>query len=42
MYLDFLETGSAAARKAASVAVAALLVLLVALPLLAVGAAVVA
>lgn len=42
MYLDFLENGAPAAVKAASVAVAAVLFLIVALPLLAVGAAVVA
>jgi hypothetical protein len=42
MYLDFLEHGTAAARKAAAVAVAAVLFLIVALPVLAVGAAVVA
>ncbi len=42
LYLDILENGSATAVKAASVAVAAVLFLIVALPLLAVGAAVVA
>lgn len=41
-YLDILEHGSPLAVKAASVAVSTILVLLVALPLLAVGAAVVA
>ena len=42
LYLDVLEHGAPTAVKAASVAVAVLLVLLVALPVLAVGAAVVA
>ena len=42
MYLHFLEEGSRASVKAASVAVAAVLFLIVALPILAVGAAVVA
>lgn len=42
LYLDVLENGSPTAIKAASVAVAAVLFLVVALPLLAVGAAVVA
>ncbi len=41
-YLDILETGTPFAVKAASLAVAAILVLVVALPVLAVGAAVVA
>ena len=41
-YLDILERGSPLAVKVASVAVSALLVLLVAIPVLAVGAAVVA
>lgn len=41
-YLDVLEHGSPVAVKAASIAVAAVLFLLVALPVLAVGAAVVA
>jgi hypothetical protein len=41
-YLEVLENGSPLAIKAASVAVSAVLVLLVALPLLAVGAAEVA
>lgn len=42
LYLDALEHGTPAAVKAASIAVATLLVLLVAVPVLAVGAAVVA
>lgn len=42
LYLDVLENGTPTAVKAASVAVAAVLFLVVALPLLAVGAAVVA
>ena len=42
LYLDALENGTPLAVKAASVAVATLLVLLVAVPVLAVGAAVVA
>lgn len=42
MYFDFLEHGTPAAVKAASIAVAAVLFLIVALPVLAVGAAVVA
>jgi hypothetical protein len=41
-YLDILENGSPLAVKAASLVVAAILVLVVALPVLAVGAAVVA
>ncbi len=41
-YLDILENGTPFAVKAASLVVAALLVLVVALPVLAVGAAVVA
>jgi len=41
-YLDILEHGSPTAVKIASFAVSAILVLLVALPVLAVGAAVVA
>lgn len=41
-YLDVLENGSPVAVKAASVAVSTILFLIVALPLLAVGAAVVA
>ncbi len=42
LYIDALEHGTPLAVRAASVAVAALLVLLVAVPVLAVGAAVVA
>lgn len=42
LYIDALEHGTPLTIKAASIAVASLLVLLVALPLLAVGAAVVA
>lgn len=42
LYIDALEHGAPLTIKAASIAVASLLVLLVALPLLAVGAAVVA
>jgi hypothetical protein len=42
LYIDALEHGAPLAVKAASIAVAALLFLIVALPLLAVGAAVVA
>lgn len=42
LYLDILEHGSPLAVKVASIAVSALLVLLVAVPVLAVGAAVVA
>ena len=42
MYLRILEEGSRASIKAASVAVATVLFLIVALPLLAIGAAVVA
>lgn len=41
-YLDILENGTPFAVRAASLAVAAILVLVVALPILAVGAAVVA
>lgn len=41
-YLDILENGTPLAVKAASIAVAAVLVLLVALPVLAIGAAVIA
>jgi hypothetical protein len=41
-YLDVLENGSPVVVKAASVAVSTILFLIVALPLLAVGAAVVA
>lgn len=41
LYLDALENGTPLSIKAASVAVATLLVLLVAVPVLAVGAAVV-
>ncbi|MFN3465843.1 MAG: hypothetical protein ACK4X1_17385 [Terricaulis sp.] len=42
LYIDALEHGTPLAVKAASIAVATLLVLLVAVPVLAVGAAVVA
>lgn len=42
LYIDALEHGTPLAIKAASLAVATLLVLLVAVPVLAVGAAVVA
>lgn len=42
LYLDALEHGSPLAVKAASFAVSALLVLLVAIPILAVGARIVA
>ena len=42
MYLHFLEEGSKASIKVASVAVAAVLFLIIALPILALGAAVVA
>ncbi|MBK8545677.1 MAG: hypothetical protein IPL62_20410 [Caulobacteraceae bacterium] len=42
LYTDALENGTPLAVKAASVAVATLLVLLVAVPVLAIGAAVVA
>ncbi len=42
LYIDALENGTPLAVKAASVAVATLLVLLVAVPVLAIGAAVVA
>lgn len=42
LYVDALEHGAPLAVKAASIAVASLLILLVAVPLLAVGAAVVA
>lgn len=42
MYLSILETGTPLVVKAASIAVAAVLFLIVALPVLAVGAAVVA
>jgi hypothetical protein len=42
MYLDFLEHGSPLAVKLASIAVSAVLVLIVAAPILAVGARIVA
>lgn len=42
LYIDALEHGTPVAVKAASIAVATLLLLLVAIPVLAVGAAVVA
>lgn len=42
LYIDALEHGTPLAVKAASIAIATLLVLLVAVPVLAVGAAVVA
>jgi hypothetical protein len=41
-YFDFLENGTGLARKAAEFAAAAVLVLIVALPVLAVGARIVA
>lgn len=42
MYLDFLETGTKASIRAASVAVSAALFLIVALPILAVATRIVA